>query len=123
MKANELRIGNWVYYSRQNPPINTGYYEEQFNFLRIRDIDYLHPIPLTEEWMLKFGFECDAYTTFSKQVSKYAYILISFDDYAKTTLSESVSVADHDLTIKCEYVHQLQNLYFSLTGEELTEQR
>jgi hypothetical protein len=34
-------------------------------------------------------------------------------------LDKNFVVLDIDLTIEIKYVHQLQNLYFAITGEEL----
>lgn len=66
------------------------------------------PIPLTEEWLLKFGFE---YTKL--YYIKYDDDLIIYFDGIDFYFKRS----SKSLTIK--YVHQLQNLYFALTGEEL----
>jgi hypothetical protein len=79
------------------------------------DLEECQPIPLTEEWLVKFGFQNDDDDW-----------LIDIDDRncihinlkKKRTLLESY---DGLLTVKnIEYVHFLQNLYFALTGEELT---
>ena len=67
------------------------------------------PIPLTEEWLLKFGFESDDEFIFEKDIrickTKQGYVYFDF------------SVMDPICDVK--YVHQLQNLHFALTGEEL----
>ena len=50
IQVNELRIGNWVKFEGKQTPIHTA-----------RTIHYYHngfePIPLTEEWLIKYGFE------------------------------------------------------------------
>jgi hypothetical protein len=72
------------------------------------------PIPLTQEWLLKFGFKKDgiyyenAHLQLSKMTSKNGY-----DCYC-TDLDFSIFMTE------LEHVHSLQNLYFALTGEELT---
>ena len=48
MKINELRYGNWVDVGGYEVPIT------RINEVTARDSE---PIPLTEEWLLKFGFE------------------------------------------------------------------
>ena len=114
MKANELRIGNYVYFHGDVEEINMvdGFgvigREEQ----PLCSIDEFEPIPLTEEWLLRFGFEkirglhlCKGYSLNSGEY------LVYIDDrgvYLKTNKN-----------IFIKYVHQLQNLYFALTGEEL----
>lgn len=132
MNAQELRIGNWVLLKRDFYATKAG----QPYKIRNVGVDYLdhwqdmgasdslkasqvEPIPLTEEILLKAGFKNDSYANFSIKVADYAHLVYSFKEYTCITLSEFVTVADHDLNVKCEYVHQIQNLYFALTGTEI----
>ena len=76
------------------------------------------PIPLTEEWLLKFGFEkqmikINDYTDFAYECIFESY---EFALYQELEWSDIQKIILH--TVK--YVHQLQNLYYALTGEELT---
>jgi hypothetical protein len=114
MKASELRIGNWLLFTdwpaqgfRQMTGNDIGVCEKDPKWL-----DYFFkPIPLTEEWLLKFGFDKGSYF-FSKD---------GFEFY----LNDGENGNWYPLvggSVKIEYVHQLQNLYFALTGEELTIQ-
>lgn len=122
MKPNELRIGNLVY--------NYKGEVEEFN------ADFYHwidgdkkPIPLTEEWLLKFGFsKQDKYHSHRKEFKKGKFSLMFIEwidedeaDFAlfKTPNGE-LSYYAHGKVPKVKHVHQLQNLYFALTGEELT---
>ena len=72
------------------------------------------PIPLTEEWLLKFGFErIDGMWTisnFNGYLTKY--LLLNGENGYKYFVS-------HCGMLNVRFVHQLQNLYFDLTGEEL----
>lgn len=101
MKANELRIGNW--FIQYDEP-------EEFDgdFYHLSDIKF---IPLTEEWLLKFGFEC-VFTN-----DDHHYYLESID-LSLDRSYQPFGIGKYKL--KFEYVHQLQILYFALTGEELT---
>jgi hypothetical protein len=72
------------------------------------------PIPLTEEWLIKFGFETDK-IMFWNGVMSMGYYSDGFY-YCPT----SSIILKRGIEIK--YVHQLQNLYFALTGNELTIQ-
>jgi hypothetical protein len=127
MKASELRIGNWIKGAEGTAMPHDFQVEGwhinamvQFENTFRRFVNW-QPIPLTREWLLKFGFEDNSYAVFYKQFNGSEYIRISFKDYAHTQLTERpVDVSDFDLDIQCIYVHQLQNLYFALTGEELT---
>lgn len=125
IKANELRIGNLVSYHDDNTlfevtkidELGIGVKnEEQETWI---EYDCFSPITLTEEWLLKFGFkkEAEGYylqTTFYIRVISYPDLQIQF--YSRTIHSDFYKIVlEND--IKC--VHQLQNLYFALTGEEL----
>jgi hypothetical protein len=119
MKASELRIGNWI--GRRDSKGNYSeftVYEETFC-----DIDRMNlspiPIPLTEEWLLKFGFKREpGRNSFVKPIGESSD-LWHFND--KMYIAGSIAVnVDHCTEVKCEYVHTLQNLYFALTGNELT---
>jgi len=85
-------------------------------------VDYkdLQPIPLTEEMLLKFGFE-------RIKSDKYPHKFIINKDMRDEVEIENLNsqncfVFSHGKKfslIKIEYVHQLQNLYFALTGKKL----
>lgn len=132
IKPTELRIGNWV----------SGSDREDINLyqvVKIDDIDFIDldsgdeynvigkteggkhqyfdikpsGIPLTEEWLKKFGFEyCDGL-------------------WIKNDLSTGLNQKDlygdglkwyytiGHIVIETTYVHQLQNLFFALMGKEL----
>ena len=74
------------------------------------------PIPLTEEWLLKFGFEKSGGGLYLTYETFEMY-------YINGVLGLSARVSDPNegyIDTKIKYVHQLQNLHFALTGEELT---
>ena len=71
----------------------------------------IKPIQLTEEWLLKFGFQKfkgDNLDCFLNDFETSCNLKLLF---WKGTQIQNI-----------DYVHQLQNLYFALTGEELKEQ-
>ncbi len=72
------------------------------------------PIPLTEEWLLRFGF-------IRKYVSHTPYILNDISIYPTDANFYNIvyykGVKIDDIILKS--VSQLQNLYFSLTNNEL----
>jgi len=70
------------------------------------------PIPLNEEWLVKFGFEKD------KSAFIYGYYALYNNEIYWS--GGVYSACDSISNIEIKYVHQLQNLIFALTGEELT---
>lgn len=126
MEARELRIGNLVYYFNRALPIpiqkiitietiteggvnhlfaEEGLYEKEFKDL--------NPIPLTPEWHLPLGFDVDGRT-------------MSLDDKAELFLERIgdeiwlICSSGHPQKIKkIDFVHEVQNIYSTLTGEEI----
>ena len=113
MEAKELRIGNYVS-SKANTVIEVSGWE-LYNFTvrenNSEDI-LVKPIQLTEEWLIKFGLTEKNKKGFGTFQDVSSRVIITFN-YANNGLQL-------DRRVKLEYVHQLQNLYFALTGEELT---
>lgn len=73
----------------------------------------LCPIDLTEEWLEKLGFDFDGYTY---NMGKLSINHKSADRPKGRVYYNSWAVSEK----RPEFVHQLQNLYFALAGEELT---
>ena len=115
MEAKELRIGNYGKEITHSTNRVVRVKKDHFEDMVRGEID-LFPIPLTEEWLVKFGFELED--------EKIYYHLDSYEDIyiTKTSYSFSIYNATHFTNIKqgIKHVHQLQNLYFALTNEELT---
>ncbi len=70
------------------------------------NISTVEPIPLTKKWLKALGFE-----------KKPGYYIL--DRFVLLDCVDGFLLGDIDLNVKIKYVHQLQNLYFALTGEEL----
>lgn len=121
MKPGELRIGNWINRNGTADKI-TGYdlwHSEQLNdACHLVEWNSLNPIPLTEEWLLRFGFErsSDMYEFYHiKILNEWTRIFYN----TKHQVAELI-ISMHGVVIKhIKYVHQLQNLHFTLTGKEL----
>jgi hypothetical protein len=127
MEAKELRIGNWVNSWRISgdwipKQIESGK-EIDFVFMQEENIIY-KPIQLTEEWLLKMGFEKDDnYYTSYRLDEGYITVKAEDNDWDDLCLDVFIKTADMDKEFyltAIEHVHSLQNLYFALTGEELT---
>lgn len=108
MKANELRIGNYVL-------INDTLVQMK-SFHGLCNIESkpeeFEPIPLTEEWLIKFGlFKNNNAWVLNKPSSD----IRKFEFSIWKDLTYNTAELQPDI----KHVHQLQNLYFALTGEEL----
>jgi len=136
MKAHELRIGNYISLklakSNVYDCIVVGIEQDRIYYLpwlKLKPkVDYLYslycyvePIPLTEEWLEKFGFERDE----EKRHGECYWVHGGFTNpqaplfyYVDMFLSAHLGFPGWK-NIKIKYVHHLQNLYFALTGEEL----
>jgi hypothetical protein len=110
MRANELRIGNWVKSKTHNVEYKVTLIEE--------DYDYSHtePIPLTEEWLVKFGFKNRGLRTTEQR----PFFLFTNNGKGFTYRDGYISFVGVTVEKPIMHVHTLQNLYFALTGEELT---
>jgi hypothetical protein len=118
MKATELRIGNWVYSDGQEKQV-VGLIGNQIMVVKTvngvkNDNDVKDPIPLTEEILLKCGFEFISSQQGQIYYHKDGWIVLQ--SYGKWHYSPSLS---NTVGKSIDYLHQLQNLYWSLCNEEL----
>lgn len=129
MNANELRIGNIVeyyvddYFNTNEPEIG-GWIEttidpEDLLHLSSEDDDDYRPIPLTPGWLERFGFKKRVTVGHSTQWfiglnpinHDWLFDVLWLDNEPAPFYRNGYFMIKH--------VHQLQNLYFALTGEEL----
>lgn len=135
MKPTELRIGNYLYYEHTTH-IVSGVHGNKVYSWWVKDgqpvieyeakdisgtqvenpyIDVIsqhEPIPLTEEWLLKFGFDI-------KDKDRLDWVKGAFNLERSNEDNDKFCFEVYSHYIPLDYVHQLQNLYFALTGEEL----
>lgn len=118
INANELRIGNII-----RDEHGTVHIIDKYDFIEELTIygfnfEKCNPIPLTEEWLLKFGFENkNEYfdiVTYSNEIC----ISLKDEEFSLYIRIDEDSYYSFEWT-KINFVHQLQNLYFALTGKEL----
>ena len=121
MNAKELRVGNYYNHNAEIKKITPNDILEVWESERI----WCKPIPLTEEWLVKLGFEKSEKGSVSIQFN------IGENPLTKDWIMQLVwlkTLPDYNLEEslfyrngfhKLKHVHQLQNLYFALTGQEL----
>jgi len=79
----------------------------------------IEPVRLTKEWIVKFGFDIEMIKgTTSCSVSLKGKEYFLFSDYGLKFYFQTYNGTSNHVDI--EYVHQLQNLYHSLTGKHLS---
>lgn len=124
-KASELRIGNLIINTFKKTNGFPDYIDRVVSLAAYGEINvWSEPInkenggskcmmfegvPLTKEWLLRFGFKFMSMTIDSPATW--------IKDQIQLKQTESKDIIFHGLQIK--HVHQLQNLYFALTGKEL----
>lgn len=122
MKAQELRIGNLIQDDSEKPYKVSAYQLYTYIVNNHKWYAQANPIPLTEEWLEKFGFKVvkgesstiDLPDGFLEIETEFSYGINS---------TEKAHSCGHWYSGELHYVHQLQNLYFALTGEELTPKK
>ena len=134
MKSTELRLGNYLWCKRNNAVMKVeelGLDDHILCYVLDRTKFPLalgwkaEPIPLTVEWLVKFGFQvresstCDEWYIGFNEVTHDWLFSITWLDEPELIHSPNAPFyrngAHHIF-----FVHQLQNLYFAITGEELT---
>ena len=134
METNEFRLGNLINRKFWNPEPNKEMSCYDINFICFIDMnninvktlnrkekfsikkDEIVPIKLNTDWLVRFDFikddECfwckNSINDDFKLTDKHSYDVDQFEFYYGINSS-----------IRIEYVHQLQNLYYALTGKEL----
>ena len=120
LKASDLRIGNKLLFLGDVVTFKniTEIREDGIFFIKTFEPKiesknfHFKPIPLTEEWLLKLDL---------KNIEHYCYELDNIHINTKRELMWITTKCKRELEFNIpEYVHQLQNLYFVLTGSELT---
>ena len=120
IQAKEFRIGNLVHIV---DPL-AGFVEAEISAGAICDISEMErlgkpmpyiPIELTEEWLLRFGFQKD------KKGRLQYFCLFDENLVVKFTLMtiDFSTIKANGCKLDVKYVHQLQNLFYALTGQEL----
>ena len=121
MKSNEFRIGNLIHWESKNgvtPPQDIA-----INWSMLGNIDLQNafckdytPIPITIEWLERFGFE-EGKMLIDNAPKRWLQWSFATEFWIENSDKDTM----HEI-INVRYVHQLQNLYFALTEKELSEE-
>lgn len=133
MKPNELRIGNYVEvfqegtYQVKGISRNSIYYILEFDSedgTFESHLDLINPILIAEEWLVKFGFEQkinfpSGILAIKDKRFVGGWLGISKSLFENWTFYKGSWIDNKVNIAEIKYIHQLQNIYFEITGEEL----
>jgi len=136
MKAKNLRIGNYLIYDKKIIYISEitkqgiGMYDG-YGLDKNSPFECLKPIILTEEWLRNFGFEgsdMDMWIILplGNELELHIDCVFEgkFENACLTKGRTDFGIPGKDYKFAylndCKYVHSLQNLFFALTGSELS---
>lgn len=122
MDVTQLRIGNFI----NNNVECTQVTKSDLQFFLVGDNQhYANPVSLNESWLVEFGFQ----RTNVPIKSNMEYIDYRMGQFVLFILPKGIvevefcaahnKIEDRGYLCSVKYVHQLQNLCFALTGEEL----
>jgi len=113
MKSTDFRIGNLIVdYKGDVVPIDSGDLLAMAQCeIAKKEVEFIQPVLLTEEWLIKFGFKRQNNAWNGPHKNDFSLW--------NPKGEEEIKMNDTVLCPRTDYVHQLQNLYFALTGEEL----
>lgn len=133
MKAQELRIGNYIMveYNEKHKDLLVRVIEINSDSVKYAAIDNgnrllkggtkgecifdtIMPIPITEDWFRKFGIA--KFSFGDKYYFSEGQITGGFEGVWRYEIEDERYTTE---ITSFKYVHQLQNIYYALTGEEL----
>lgn len=131
IQSKDFRKGNFVYNTRLDI-FKKGYIELEARHIyemAIKEsgqyynkyVDEFEPIPLNEEWLLKLGFECYKPLNHYRKVIDDVWVQIYVNNGFWLSFVDLNGCETKEMPRrKVATVHQLQNLFYSLTVQELT---
>jgi hypothetical protein len=80
--------------------------------------EFVKPIPITKKWLVDFKFENTYKSKFRLKFDHLTHQEIGFD-FSRVEDKSMEGFRFYGHYIKIQYIHQLQNLFYCLTGQEL----
>ena len=137
IQATELRIGNFIGMNLEEYPNNFFTALEIGETMKVYEglitlkgaaikrvetsfmyVDDFEPIPLNEDWLVKLGFtkERNSIDSADLFIKKDIVFVLTGEHYTVSWNSVTINL----IPAKVKFVHELQNLFYCLTGTELT---
>jgi hypothetical protein len=122
MEAREFRVGNLIFINDSLRTVE-GIVGDQVWFKKEKHLSQdliinCNPVPLTEGWLLRMGFEKNSeYYSYSNE---FVPLVIIYDSEESRVYIQG---AEDELRLSSRMfknVHELQNLVFTILGTELT---
>ena len=113
MTVEELRIGNLVDIGKEVNELELVDFVDMYENDTLKHFD---PIPLNKDWLVKLGFKQMYFLGAKINYYVKGNLIYSIIDRHVEYKNGSINF----IIRKCEHVHDLQNLYHAITGEELT---
>lgn len=125
MKAQDLKKNNWVY--EMNSAKNIQLTAKDIAFIEEHNPANFSPIPLTPDELVKLGFEeCAKHVNYievqlkSEQPSKHIVVRYGLQrDYFSVFNHSNCDFTQLQFITEVKYIHEIQNVLYALTGEEL----
>jgi len=111
MQAQELMLNNLFSLTSDGLSVVVADRAILSSILRDKFAGGMYPIPLTTEWLEKLGWDGESNSDFWEKGD------VTIGYYYGESNGFYFQYTDH---VRIEFVHQLQNLYYILTGKPLT---
>ena len=111
LSCRELRLGNYIHYRNSEPFQITEEVLMDHHFWE--DLDIIMPVDLNSEILQLAAFDVE-----KKEGNNCVFYVYTKEPLTFNTL-HGWWLFNHQLKVYPKYVHQLQNLFLSLTGKEL----
>lgn len=123
IQKNDLRIGNLVlvhnHYVAEVISIGdkigvktVGEPKANIDYL---DLEFISPIPINEKWLLDLGFGIKEIYP-KNEIHPKGWIIYEKDEF---TITDDFRLQIFGKSVKIEYVHNLQNVYYAIEKKEL----
>ena len=133
--TSDLRLGNWLYYTKEtmfpmqvyalgNDWVQLDFEGNESDVFENTDKE-IYPIPITKELIVKSLNSEILGDDYSVKLGDYRYIYfrINNDGYISIDFFNYDDNSENEICDGIRYVHELQNIYHALTGNELEIRR